>query len=131
MTFSDKVFELQKENPQDVILIRNGIFFVAVGKDAVFLNEKLKLKCTCFKKGICKVGFLVKTAEKYIKKMKEEDISFKMYILNEEKDEELLIDHKGKLESKYKQHFLKCSECKNKKETDEDIIEKLKKLNKD
>lgn len=130
MTFSDKILELQKENPNEVIFIKNGIFFVAVGKDAILLNQKLNLKCTCFKNEICKVGFLVKSAEKYIKKMKEEDISFKMYILNEDKDEELIIEHKGKLENKYKQQSLKCSECKNRKETDEDIIEKIKKLNK-
>ena len=69
MSFSDKIFELQRKNPNDVILIKNGIFFVAVEKDALFLNEKLKLKCTCFKNKICKVGFLVKSAEKYYKNL--------------------------------------------------------------
>lgn len=58
MTFSDKILELQKENPNEVILIKNGIFFVAVGKDAILLNQKLNLKCTCFKNEICKERFL-------------------------------------------------------------------------
>ena len=66
MTFSNKIYELQGKYPRDIILIKNGIFFVAVGKDALFLNEKLKPKCTCFGNEICKVGFLVKSAENYI-----------------------------------------------------------------
>ena len=83
MTFSNKIFELQGKYPKDVILIKNGIFFVAVGKDALFLNEKLKLKCTCFGNEICKVGFLVKSAENYINNMKKLEIPFRMYILDE------------------------------------------------
>ena len=126
MTFSDKIFNLQKKNPNDVILIKNGIFFVAVGKDALFLNEKLKLKCTCFKNKICKVGFLVKSAEKYINIMKEQGISFKIYILNEYKDEELIVENKGFLKNNYVEGSVNCSECKNKKESDEDVIKRLK-----
>ena len=61
MTFTNKIHELQEKYPQDVILIKNGIFFVAVGNDALFLNEKLKLKCTCFE-----------SAENYINNMKKQ-----------------------------------------------------------
>ena len=69
MTFSNKITELQRKYPKDAILIKNGIFFVAVGKDALFLNKELNLKCTCFGNQVCKVGFLVKSAESYINKM--------------------------------------------------------------
>lgn len=130
MSFSDKIFSLQRKNPNDIILIKNGIFFVAVGKDALFLHEELKLNCTCFRNNTCKVGFLVKSAEKYISKMKEQGISFKMYVLNEYKEEELIVENKGQLRNKYTEKSAKCSECKNKKETDDDVIERLKKINK-
>ena len=95
MTFSSKMDELQKKYPEDVILIKNGIFFVAVGRDALFLNEKLNLKCTCFGNEVCKVGFLVKSAEKYINNMKKMGISFRMYILDENKDDELIFRNEG------------------------------------
>ena len=130
MSFSDKIFSLQSRNPNDVILIKNGIFFVAVGKNALFLHDELKLNCTCFKDNTCKVGFPVKSAEKYICKMKEQGISFKMYVLNEYKEEELIVENKGQLRNKYIEESIKCSDCKNKKETDDDIIERLKKINK-
>ena len=130
MTFSDKIFELQCKYPHDVILIKNGIFFVAVGKDALFLNEKLKLKCTCFGHEICKIGFLVKSAENYINNMKKIGISFRMYILNENKDEELIFKNEGNISNPYNTKSNKCNECNKKKETENDVIERLKSLNK-
>lgn len=130
MTFSDKIFELQCKYPHDVILIKNGIFFVAVGKDALFLNEKLKLKCTCFGNEICKIGFLVKSAENYINNMKKIGISFRMYILNENKDEELIFKNEGNISNPYNTKSNKCNECNKKKETENDVIERLKSLNK-
>lgn len=130
MTFSNKIYELQRRYPQDVILIKNGIFFVAVGRDALFLNEKLKLKCTCFGNEICKVGFLVKSAENYINNMKKMGISFRMYILNENKDEELIFKNEGNISNPYNSKSNKCNECNKKKETENDIIERLKSLNK-
>ena len=130
MTFSDKIFELQCKYPHDVILIKNGIFFVAVGKDALLLNEKLKLKCTCFGNEICKIGFLVKSAENYINNMKKIGISFRMYILNENKDEELIFKNEGNISNPYNTKSNKCNECNKKKETENDVIERLKSLNK-
>ena len=130
MTFSNKIYELQGKYPQDVILIKNGIFFIAVGRDALFLNEKLKLKCTCFGNEICKVGFLVKSAENYINNMKKMGISFRMYILNENKDEELIFKNEGNISNPYNSESNKCNECSKKKETENDVIERLKSLNK-
>ena len=121
MTFSNKIYELQGKYPQDVILIKNGIFFIAVGRDALFLNEKLKLKCTCFGNEICKVGFLVKSAENYINNMKKMGISFRMYILNENKDEELIFKNEGNISNPYNLKSNKCNECSKKKETNSQI----------
>lgn len=128
MNFSDKILELQEKYPSDIILVKNGIFFVAIGRDALFLSEKLKLKCTCWKSEMCKVGFLVRSAENYIKTMKQLGISFRMYILNENKKEELIYNNEGNLENNYNKAN-KCNYCSLKRETDEDIIQRLRDLN--
>lgn len=38
MKFYEKVKELQEKNKGKILLIRNGIFFIGIGKDAVLLN---------------------------------------------------------------------------------------------
>ena len=67
MKFVEEVEKLQEENPGYLVLVKSGIFFVAIGKDAITLNETLGLKLICMKKELCKVGFQVKNVEKYIK----------------------------------------------------------------
>ena len=57
MKFVEEVEKLQEENPGYLVLVKSGIFFVAIGKDAITLNETLGLKLTCMKKELCKVGF--------------------------------------------------------------------------
>ena len=49
MKFVQEIEILQKENEGTIILAKNGIFFVAIGKDAIILNEELGLKLTCRK----------------------------------------------------------------------------------
>lgn len=49
MKFIEKVKKLQKENEGTIILVKSGIFFVGIGKDAVLLQELLDLKVTCMK----------------------------------------------------------------------------------
>ena len=34
-----------------------GNFYIAVGRDAIFLNRELGLKVNCFKKEVCEVEF--------------------------------------------------------------------------
>ena len=82
MKYTDLIMKLQDENYGKLILMKNGIFFTAIGKDAVTMHEVLGLKVTCMKDGLCKVGFQVKNSEKYIKKMQDINISFAMYIYN-------------------------------------------------
>ena len=49
MKFVQEIEKLQKENEGSLIFAKNGIFFVAIGKDAIILNEELGLKVTCRK----------------------------------------------------------------------------------
>lgn len=57
MKFVQEIEKLQKENEGSIILAKNGIFFVAIGKDAIILNEELGLKLTCMRKELCKTGY--------------------------------------------------------------------------
>lgn len=129
MKFTEILEKLQKENPGIVILVKNGIFFVATGKDAVILNKELGLKVTCMKERLCKVGFLVKSVEKYITVMKEKEMSFAIYIINKETNEpEQIFKNIGKNTEESRQ-CLDCSNCNQKKETEDEILDRLKKLN--
>ena len=54
MRFTEAVETLQKQNPGTIVFVKNGIFFAALGKDAVALSENMGLKKTCMREGICK-----------------------------------------------------------------------------
>ena len=71
MKMVEQMEKLQQQNLGTIILVKNGIFFVAIGKDAIMLHKMLGLKLTCMKQELCKVGFLVKNVEEYIKKLEE------------------------------------------------------------
>lgn len=96
MKFVQEIEKLQKENEGSIIIAKNGIFFVAIGKDAITLHEQLNLKLTCMKKELCKVGFLVKNVEKYIQKLEEIGYSFILYVKNEKDELEEIYKFKGK-----------------------------------
>ncbi len=57
MKFVEEIEKLQKENQGYIVLVKNGIFFVAIGKDAIELNSKLGLKLTCMRQELCKASF--------------------------------------------------------------------------
>ena len=111
MKFEKIIKKLQEENEGYVILIRCGIFFVAIGKDAVFMQQQYGLSTLCFKEGICKNGIVLKSMEKFIPKFKESGYSYKIY--NYEKEtgnikEILRID--GKLLEETVEN-MGCSKC--------------------
>ena len=80
MKMVEEMEKLQQENAGSIILVKNGIFFVAIGKDALTLHEELGLKLTCMKPELCKVGFLVKNVEQYIEKLEKIGYSFILYV---------------------------------------------------
>ena len=69
MSFSKMLEILQERNEKKIVLIRLGMFYIATGRDAVLLHDKLNLKCTCFKNNICKVGIPVNSLEKYVENL--------------------------------------------------------------
>ena len=129
MKFVQEVEKIQKENEGSIILAKNGIFFVAIGKDTIILHEELGLKLTCMRKELCKVGFLVKNVEKYITKLEEIGYSFFLYVKNEKDELEAIYRYKGK-NTKETRNCLECMNCENKKEQEEDILERVRNLGK-
>lgn len=83
MKFYEFIEELQKINENKVVLIKSGVFFNAVGRDAIILEKIFNLKRTCFTKGVCKVGLPVNYVKENIlkikKKLEENNIGFVVY----------------------------------------------------
>lgn len=50
MSYSQMIDILKEKNKEKIMFINSGAFYIAVGEDAVLLNSKLQLKCSCFKK---------------------------------------------------------------------------------
>lgn len=126
MKFLELIENLQRQNEGYIILIKSGIFFMTVGKDAIKLNEEIGLKRTCMRKELCKVGFQVRSVEKYISKMKEKDLAFQIYNYNKETEtQELIYINEGnnRIESEY---VPPCENCSNQKYTETEIIERLR-----
>ena len=130
MRFTEAVETLQKQNPGTIVFVKNGIFFAALGKDAVALSENMGLKKTCMRERICKVGFSIKASEKYIKTLQEKDLSFAFYVINPntERPEEI-YRHVGKICDETR-CSLNCAECPNRRDTEDDILERLRGLGK-
>lgn len=87
MSFSNMLEILQKKNKDKIVLIKAGIFYIAVGKDAVFLNEQLNLKCICFKEGICKIGIPESRLEYYLRKLERLNLAYVVYQFDHQKEE--------------------------------------------
>ena len=77
--FLETYLKLQEKNENYIVLMRNGIFFLAIGKSAVALNKMINLKVICMKQEICKIGIPVKNINKYIIKIAEQKKSFVLY----------------------------------------------------
>lgn len=130
MKFIEQVEEIQNVNEGYVIIVQRGIFFVALGKDAIFLNKELGLKISCEKEGWCKVGFPISGAEKYIKLLRDKDIPYIFF----EKEEDKLIESfrregGSNLLNNKDNIKLNCKSCPNRKLSTKEKIEKLKEMN--
>lgn len=111
MKFSKKMEEIKnrEENKGKVVLVRCGIFVVAIGNDAILLNKIFGLKVTCFKENVCKVGIPVSYALKYLDMLEEKGYSYVLYDYAKETKE--LID-KYKYEGQPNYEEEECKECK-------------------
>ena len=98
MSFSNMLEILQEKNKEAIVLIKLGVFYVATGKDAVFLNKELGLKCICYKNQVCKIGIPENRIEHYLRKLEKMGIGYIVYCFDNKN--EILIE-KYKNEGKY------------------------------
>lgn len=112
MKYCELVKILRQENKGKMLLINAGIFYIAIEEDAVLLNNKLKLKCSCFQKNTCKVGVPINVIDKYLEKIENLGYSYIVYNLDKEKEElKVVKEFKGKL-NKTKKKNINCLICK-------------------
>lgn len=103
---------LQIKNKGKIILCNSGNFYIAIGKDAILLNELLELKLTCLKPEICKVGFPIVSLEKYTDLIQEKDYSYIVYFFDKEKIElEVLMQYEGKKVNNLEKNNNNCYIC--------------------
>ena len=129
MSFSQMVKILREQNKEKIVLINVGIFYIAVEEDAVLLNNKLKLKCSCFQKNTCKVGVPINAIDKHLEKIEKLGYSYIVYNLDKEKEElKVVKEFKGKA-NKTKRKNINCLICKGISQyRDDKYLEALRKL---
>lgn len=112
MAFSQMLEILKEKEKGTIVFVKLGTFYIAVGEDAVLMHKKLKLKCTCFKMNICKVGFPVVALEKYVEKLNQTKYAYVIYDFNLEKVELKEIARKNGKYNKEKDRNINCLVCK-------------------
>lgn len=125
MKYSERIKFIKEHAEDEIIITQAGNFYIAVGRDAVFLSKLLELKCTCFAKGMCKVGFPTKSLDKYVEKLIESGYSFLIYDVNSDGEFELRkinMTHKKFNERAYN---LGCGNCEKNKNTSKKEKENL------
>lgn len=114
MKFLEMVEALQKEekNQNKIILIKCGVFFAAIGKDAILLHEILGLNVTCIKPGICKVGIPRLNCIKYTDKLENSGYGYILYDYNSKnKKAEAKYEYMGKANTETEKN-IGCRDCK-------------------
>ena len=120
MKFSKRIEEIKnkEENKGKIVLVRCGIFIIAIGNDAILLNELYGLKVTCFKENICKVGIPVSFVLKYLDLIEEKGYSYVLYDYGKD-TKELIPQYRfdeGQINTEEKT-CKQCKECPNYKGT--------------
>ena len=104
MGFSKMMELLQQKNKGKIVFCNTGNFYIAIGKDAVLLNNLIDLKLSCLKQEICKVGFPINALEKYTELIAEKEYSYIVYFFNQEKEEqEIIMQYEGKNNNEIKE----------------------------
>ena len=129
MSFSQMVKILREQNKEKIVLINAGAFYIAIEEDAVLLNSKLKLKCSCFQKNTCKVGVPIDYLNKYLEKIENLGYSYIVYNLDREKENLKIIREFNGKPNKTKRKNINCLLCQGiNKYPDDKYMEALRKL---
>ena len=112
MSYSQMINILRQKHKEEILLINAGAFYIAIEEDAVLLNNKLKLKCSCFQKNTCKVGVPINSLEKYLEKIQKLGYSYIVYNFNKKEQElKLIKKYEGK-KNRTKRKNINCLMCK-------------------
>lgn len=76
MKLQEGILELQKKYPDYIILVKNGLFYNATGKDAIILSQKYKLVKICFAKDICKIGIIKNKIEDFTIQLRNDNYKY-------------------------------------------------------
>ena len=113
MSFCKMFSILQRMEHEKIVLIKLGIFYIATGKDAVLLHNKLGLKCICYKDNICKIGIPLESLERYLKHLERLKYSYIVYDIDKIKRELTIIrEYKGTKRNKIINENINCLLCK-------------------
>ena len=105
---------LQKREKGKIIICNLGSFYVAIGKDAIILNNLIGLKINCIKPEICKVGFPISSLEKYTNLLVEKRYSFIVYYFDQKKEELYIFEsYEGKNKNTLEIENMNCHICSN------------------
>ena len=64
-----KMLKNKEENKNVIVLVKCGAFFIAIGKDAIWLSKVFNLKTTCITNYVCKIGIPINSIYNYIDKL--------------------------------------------------------------
>lgn len=103
----DTYEKLKNDDSNKIYLFKSGIFYIAINEDAKLLNQKLKFTLTDFGTHI-KAGFPCNSLDKYMEKLKENNIDFQ------------IIDNNKKIENNI--DYLNNEKCKS-------ILNEIKNMN--
>lgn len=109
--FNEKVEKIQKENEGKLVLVKNGVFYNAIGKDALIVNEIFGNKLTCFGNGVCKCGIPASGMKSVVEEIKKRGEASNIYIYNKETglvEEKMIIEGKSFSEVRKNKG---CSDC--------------------
>ena len=120
MSFSKMVEGIKERDKEKLLIIGLGAYYIAIGEDAVLLNEKLGLKCTCFKNHICKVGIPRNSIGKYIKEIEKLKYGYILYDYNSKNKRLLELSYKEGKKNKIMNKNINCLACMGASKYEED-----------
>lgn len=82
------------KNPDKILLIKSGTFYVILEQDATLVNELLGLKLTPLNEKISKCGFPIISLPKYEKMLQANNLEYLITSLNVSSDEENEVEKK-------------------------------------
>lgn len=90
MKFGEGIKKLKEYNEGYIIMAKSGIFYVAIGNDAIVLQKEFELRPICFGKNICKCVVNIEKIKIFTKRL--DDKKYKYIVYDYIKGEELALE---------------------------------------